>query len=286
MNLLAASLLFATVQTTTVATFDSKGFKIRYATAGTGEPVVLLHGWMGEATMWGKAANGQPKLSPPPGIMAIAVDLRGHGGSDKPHEPKKYGAEMAADVVRLLDHLKLPRAHLVGYSMGAFVAGKMVERWPARVSSVLYGGSSPVLNTRAVKGFSDADAFARAVEKGQGLGSYLLEVSPGMTLSLEAANKLADRMYGHLDTKAMAAVGKSFGKMQVDAKRLAKANVPTLIVYGANESKYVKDRVAELQVALPKAQVKVIPGANHITTPAHPDFGTALIDFVNQNKAK
>src|SRR5436190_11906301 len=97
-------------------TFDSNGVKIRYVTEGTGVPVVLIHGWMGDSTTWGRDKSGT-KLKPPDGFQVIALDCRGHGKSDKPHDPAKYGPEMAADVVRLLDHLKIEKAHLVGYSM-------------------------------------------------------------------------------------------------------------------------------------------------------------------------
>src|SRR3954463_7486808 len=101
--------------------FDSNGVKIRYVTEGEGEAVVLVHGWMGDSTMWGRDTSGNTKLSPLEGFQLIALDCRGHGKSDKPHEQNKYGAEMAADVVRLLDHLKIKKAHLIGYSMGAFI---------------------------------------------------------------------------------------------------------------------------------------------------------------------
>ena len=91
--------------------FDSNGVKIRYVTAGTGEAVVLIHGWMGDSSMWGSDPSGNTKLKPSDGIQAIALDCRGHGKSEKPHDPEKYGPEMAADVVRLLDHLKIEKAH-------------------------------------------------------------------------------------------------------------------------------------------------------------------------------
>src|SRR3954470_14115384 len=121
--------------------FDSNGVKIRSVTEGKGEPLVLLHGWMGDSSMWGRLDTNPATKE----YQLIAVDLRGHGKSDKPHDPEKYGPEMAEDVVRLLDHLKLPKAHLVGYSMGAIVAGKVAATHPDRVSSVVYGGQAPIL---------------------------------------------------------------------------------------------------------------------------------------------
>src|SRR4051812_16634279 len=176
-SLLAAFIAFCLAPEPAVAAdgvFDSNGVKIRYVTAGKGEPVVLLHGWMSDAGMWGRLdtnpAAGEYRL--------IAVDLRGHGKSGKPHEPGSYGPEMAEDVVRLLDHLGLPKANLVGYSMGAIVAGKVAATHPERVSSVVYGGQAPILTGEVKADAREVDVFARAVERGGGLGSYLLEVTP------------------------------------------------------------------------------------------------------------
>src|SRR5262249_20970918 len=85
--------------------FDSNGVKIRYVTEGKGEPVVLIHGWMADSSMWGRDQSGNTKLDTKgaDGFQLIALDCRGHGKSDKLYDPGKYGPEMAADVVRLLD---------------------------------------------------------------------------------------------------------------------------------------------------------------------------------------
>ena len=126
--------------------FDSNGVKIRYVTEGKGEAVVLIHGWMGDSSMWGRDRVRQHQTQTgADGFQLIALDCRGHGKSDKPHDPEKYGPEMAADVVRLLDHLKIEKAHLIGYSSGAFIAGKVAATHPERVLSVVYGGQAPVI---------------------------------------------------------------------------------------------------------------------------------------------
>ena len=175
--LLAAFIVFGLASKPAVAAddvFESNGVKIRYVTAGKGEPIVLLHGWMSDSSMWGRVDTNPAAKE----YLLIAVDLRGHGKSDKPHEPEKYGPEMAEDVVRLLDHLKLPKAHLVGYSMGAIVAGKVAATHPDRVLSVVYGGQAPILTEKVKADAREIDVFAKAVEEGKGLGSYLLEVMP------------------------------------------------------------------------------------------------------------
>src|SRR3954470_17609413 len=159
--------------------FDSNGVKIRYVTEGTGEPVVLIHGWMGDSSTWGRDRSGNTKLKGVDGFRLIALDCRGHGKSDKPHDPKDYGPEMAADVVRLLDHLKVEKAHLVGYSSGAFIAGKVAATHPGRVLGVVYGGQAPlIVGEKSSGGSSEVEVFAKAVDEGKDLGSYVMRVWP------------------------------------------------------------------------------------------------------------
>jgi pimeloyl-ACP methyl ester carboxylesterase len=118
--------------------FDSAGVKIHYAVQGAGDPVILIHGLYASAQMnWGA-----------PGIIAdlaphyrvIALDCRGHGQSDKPAGEGEYGVKMVEDVVRLMDHLHLPAAHIVGYSMGGMIALKLAVTHPERVRSAILGG--------------------------------------------------------------------------------------------------------------------------------------------------
>ncbi|MGH6943137.1 MAG: alpha/beta hydrolase, partial [Geminicoccaceae bacterium] len=103
--------------------FDSDGIRLHYTDEGQGAPVVLLHGLAVQSDLnWRR-----------PGVIkalthhfrVISLDLRGHGLSDKPHEVAAYGATMAQDVVRLLDHLGIARAHVAGYSLGGFLALKL-----------------------------------------------------------------------------------------------------------------------------------------------------------------
>jgi pimeloyl-ACP methyl ester carboxylesterase len=101
--------------------FDSDGVRLHYELHGpdSGTPVVLVHGyasdyrlnWVG--TRWQETLTGA-------GYRVVGLDCRGHGHSEKPHDPAAYAGEvMAADVVRLMDHLHIESAHYLGYSMGA-----------------------------------------------------------------------------------------------------------------------------------------------------------------------
>jgi pimeloyl-ACP methyl ester carboxylesterase len=118
--------------------FDAKGVKIHFLVEGAGEPVVLIHGldssartnWQMPGTIDALAKDHQ----------VIAVDLPGYGDSDKPADPAAYGEQWVDDVTLLLDHLKIRKAHMVGYSMGGMVALKLIAEHPERVISGTLGG--------------------------------------------------------------------------------------------------------------------------------------------------
>ena len=134
--------------------FDSKGVRIRYVEQGQGPAIVLMHGYTGTLDRHFIANGVFANLAKDHRV--IAMDLRGHGKSDKPHDPKAYGETMAGDVVRLLDHLKIQRAHVLGYSLGAMIAGRLATMHPARLISVAYVASLPLLETATYM-----DAFAQ-----------------------------------------------------------------------------------------------------------------------------
>ncbi len=118
--------------------FDSKGVKIHYVVEGKGEPVVLIHGLTSSAAMNWELPGTVRLLSPK--YQVIAFDCRGHGQSGKPTGEDQYGVEMVEDVTRLLDHLKIEKAHVVGYSMGGMIAMKFIVLHPERVKSGVLGG--------------------------------------------------------------------------------------------------------------------------------------------------
>jgi pimeloyl-ACP methyl ester carboxylesterase len=236
--------------------------------------------------MWGRDATGNPKLNPPPGFRLIALDCRGHGQSDKPHDRALYGTQMAMDVMRLMDHLKIPKAQLVGYSMGAFIVGKIAATYPDRVISAVYGGQVPLVIGAPPSGSRETAVFAKAAEEGKGMGPFILEgFSPGRPKpTLEQANALAEFMLKGKDVKALAAAGLSFDDLQVAEKDLAACPAPALFIYGSLESEHLKGRVEALRNALSRADVVVIEGSDHVTTLARSEFRAAILEFLRKNK--
>lgn len=121
-----------------VQSFQSNGVKIAYFVQGKGQPVVLIHGWLSSAGInW--ALPGTSDLLAKD-FQVIALDVRGHGLSDKPTKEEAYGPELVEDIVRLLDHLKIKKAHVVGYSMGGIITAKFLAKHPDRALSGTLGG--------------------------------------------------------------------------------------------------------------------------------------------------
>jgi pimeloyl-ACP methyl ester carboxylesterase len=119
--------------------FDSNGVSIHYVEQGSGAPVLLLHGQGNTVQIWSDARVIDTLAKDD---HVIAFDLRGHGLSGKPHDPNQYGREMALDAVRLLDRLRIPRAHIVGYSLGAHLTSLLLTLRPERFLSATLVGAA------------------------------------------------------------------------------------------------------------------------------------------------
>ena len=182
--------------------FDSEGVKIHYVILGKedGEPVLLIHGFTASIdTNWGPVLKGLTK-----DYKVIAMDCRGYGGSEKPHDPKKYGLEMTRDAVRLLDHLKIQKAHVVGYSMGASITLQIATRYPERVRTATLGGNGLPLPGRQ----KFMKALADSLEQGKGFEPLIAALTPkGQPRpSQEQITAINERLTARNDIKALAAV--------------------------------------------------------------------------------
>ena len=118
--------------------FDSGGVKIHYLVEGKGEPVILIHGLMANAKLNWELLGVVAELAK--NHQVIALDCRGHGLSGKPVSEDQYGVKMVDDVVRLMDHLNIQKADIVGYSMGGAITMKLMVLHSERVRSAVLGG--------------------------------------------------------------------------------------------------------------------------------------------------
>lgn len=102
---------------------------------------MLLHGLGGSMEMWYDSGYEKPLKND---YQLILIDVRGHGASDKPHDPKSYKSELlVSDVVAVLDDLNINKAHFLGYLMGGWIGFGIAKYAPERFKSLIRGGMNP-----------------------------------------------------------------------------------------------------------------------------------------------
>ena len=140
--------------------FDHGGFEIAFLDEGQGEPIILVHGFASNVEVnW--VHPGWVATLVRAGRRVIALDNRGHGASGKSYDPAAYhSARMAEDVRALLDHLKLPRPDVLGYSMGARIAAFFALAHAPRLQRAIFGG----LGIHLIDGAGLPEHIAEALE--------------------------------------------------------------------------------------------------------------------------
>ena len=243
--------------------FDSAGVKIHYQEAGAGEAVMLVHGFASTAehnwggTGWIAALSEKYRV--------IALDVRGHGLSDKPRAPESYGyASMGADVTRLMDHLGIRRAILMGYSMGASIAIELMLSRPERFRAIVLGG---IAYDDGLEDKADRDAIAEA---------YRADNSATIKSPVaKAYRRFAESMPN--DLKALAALIDA-ERAPFDPARLAAVRIPVLIVVGTNDNAIGDPK--PLAKMIPGARLVMLDGRDHMTAPSDQRFKEAVIEFL------
>jgi pimeloyl-ACP methyl ester carboxylesterase len=245
--------------------FTHDGVEIAFIDEGEGEPIVLVHGFASNKEVnW--VAPGWVTTLTRAGRRAIALDNRGHGASGKLYDPAAYhSAVMAEDVRALLDHLGLPRADVVGYSMGARITAFLALKHPDRVRAAILGG----LGFRLVEGVGLPDTIADALEapslaEVHDPTAYLFRAFAEQTKS--DLHALAACMRGSRQTLSPAEVG-----------RIA---VPVLVAVGENDQ--IAGSPEALAALIPSAKALVIPGRDHMLAVGDRVFKSEAIDFLAQ----
>jgi pimeloyl-ACP methyl ester carboxylesterase len=148
---------------------DSQGLRIHYEVEGAGPPLVLQHGYSGSLKRWywaGYVAALRDRY------RLILIDARGHGGSDKPHDPAAYSlAAQTADILAVLDALNIARASYWGFSMGGRIGFALADAAPERLHALVIGGAHPYsrrLDPGNRPDGSDPQEFIRALYKRTG----------------------------------------------------------------------------------------------------------------------
>jgi pimeloyl-ACP methyl ester carboxylesterase len=261
--------------------FDSQGVRIRYIDRGTGVPVVLVHGFASVADRVWIETGVLPNLAKDHRV--IALDLRGHGKSDKPHDQKAY-SQPGQDVIRLLDHLGIARAHIVGYSLGGAITAKLLTTNPDRFITATLGGSSG-WRSWTPQDERDAEAVAVELEHGGPYRALILNTWPtDQPLPTdEAIRKRSQEISAMNDPLALAAFVRARRDLVVTNAQMAAVPVPTLAVVGSLDP--ALSGVKALKAVWPALKVVVIQGATHGNNNGRgaatsPEFINAVREFM------
>jgi pimeloyl-ACP methyl ester carboxylesterase len=223
--------------------FDSNGVRIAYMVAGKGEAVVLVHGLYSSAEMnWVM-----------PGIFdrlarhhqVIALDLRGHGKSDKPTDDADYGQPMVEDIARLMDHLQIQKAHIAGYSLGGIIAMNFVVNHPDRVRSAALGGVAWLRQGSALQ---------------------------GVWMNLP----------GRENSRTPPACVHGIARLAVTADQVKAIKVPVEVLVGDRDpcKRMYVDPIQTVRTDWP---VVVVEGAGHINCVLKEQFKQGLVDWIEKN---
>lgn len=243
--------------------FDSDGVRIAFLDEGDGAPVLLIHGFASNSAVnW--VGPGWVKTLTDAGYRAIALDNRGHGESDKLYDEAAYGAPlMAEDARRLLDHLGIGKAHVIGYSMGARIGAFLSARHPERVASLVLSG----MGINLVRGVGGAGPIAAALEA---------ESADQVTNDAARSFRIFADQTGS-DRRALAACIRA-SREAITADALNATGVPMLIAVGTDD--VVAGAASELAALLPGAQVLDIPGRDHMRAVGDPVHKNGVLDFL------
>ncbi|MBI1210860.1 MAG: alpha/beta fold hydrolase [Alphaproteobacteria bacterium] len=245
---------------------QSTGLRLAYDIEGEGPPIVLIHGFASSrATNW-RSTSWYRALTEA-GRQVIGLDVRGHGESDKPHDPAAYDeGELERDVVRLLDHLRIERADVMGYSMGGFIALRLLAEQPQRLNKLVIAGVGE-------------NYYRRTSASGDKIAAGLRAPSSRDVNDAVARQFRVFAEHGKNDLEALALC---MLRPRVTITSFPDAGVPVLIVVGSTDSIAGDPKV--LGEHVPNAHVVIVPNRDHMLTVGDKAYKEAVIAFLYAHK--
>lgn len=250
-------------------TFDSDGVTLFYLDEEEGEsrklPVLLIHGFASNIEMNWLATSWVRDLKAA-GYRVVAIDNRGHGRSEKIYLPEAYSREiMAGDARRLLDHLNIPRAHVIGYSMGARIAATLALAHPSCLGGLVLGG----LGHNMVRAMAGTGPIAQA----------LLAPSINDVVNPTARTFRAFAEQTKSDLKALAVCVRQI-RDPVPREEISRISAPTLVAVGTGD--VIAGPAHILADLIPGAEAFEIRGRDHMKAVGDRSFKTAVLQFLDR----
>ena len=260
------------------AFFEVNGVRLHYIEAGKGTPVILVHGLASEHVGNWMLPRVFQRLSKR--YRVIALDNRGHGKSDRPHDPMQYGLEMVDDVVRLMDHLGIAKAHVVGYSLGGFITLKLALKHPQRLLSAAPCGAgwtaNPVEELKLLYSLSEDLAQGRGITA---LLKWLQVLQKPLPIPALWLVNLITCWFN--DMKALSCLLRKVPVLVATESEVRSNVVPCLAIVGGND--HMKLFAQQLAGAMPNLELLIIPGRDHITTLLSRKLVPALMVFLDRH---
>jgi pimeloyl-ACP methyl ester carboxylesterase len=238
---------------------SNEGIRIYYEVEGEGAPLVLHHSLTRSLEAWQDFGYVQKLVRD---YQLILIDARGHGASDKPHDPGAYRTDrMVGDLVAVLDDLGISRTHYYGYSLGALIGFRITKYALTRFQSLILGGGNPYgFRTDEEKQFLGQvrEAMRMGAEQGMEAVVAFLEKTAGPMPPEAKARVLAN------DPRALLAVVKALEEWPSAEDILPTMTLPCLVYAGEADPFYSGAR--ECVDRMPNGTFISLPGLGH--TPA------------------
>ena len=246
--------------------FLSDGIEIAYEVTGEGEPVLLVHGFASNMQVNWKGTGWVDTLVSA-GRQVIIYDNRGHGYSEKLYDMMNYsGKLMAEDAARLLAHLGVERADIMGYSMGARICAFLAFANPGLVRSVVFGG----MGENMILGTGDPEPIAEALEAAS--------IDDVTTKRGRMFRAFAERTGS--DLRALALCMRA-PRPKVSLQMLKILPMPVLVVAGEDDT--VSGSAEALAGIIPHGEALTLPGRDHMSTVIDKTYKAAVVKFLNEH---
>jgi pimeloyl-ACP methyl ester carboxylesterase len=246
-------------------TFKNGEVEIAYLDEGEGDPIVLVHGFASNKEVnW--VMPGWTMTLRRDGRRVIALDNRGHGQSTKLYDPAAYHTDiMAGDAAALIEHLKLPRADVMGYSLGSRISVVLAARRPELVRSLILGGAG----IRLIESAGLSDEIAASLEM-----PSLADVTDSMGKRFRA---FAEQTRS--DLKALAACLRG-SRQAVRMEDITGIRAPALVAVGTKDD--ITGSPHELAALMPNGRGLDIPDRDHMLAVGDKVFKNAAIEFLHE----